>query len=253
VHRDARACILGASLTNKLTVIIVNPVYPRHRVRKIKGCVSRFACNMANETLPGVEILLAFAPCTECRSRQSARDGIIRLRISSRRTNLTETSSGAERGHFSFHRANPLPRRGEISRFPHLAGNSAPNDLERFRERAITAFVPLPAPPSRHVSLGWPRKRAGKLPERVPARNEGPQTCSTSSHNTWTGGRLSHMARARRTLRQRLPPPPPPGVKLNFGYTGCAKCLSRRWDALRSRARARACSRKNTLVFSKDR
>jgi len=107
-----------------------------------------------------------------------------------------------------------------------IARGTTPKDSER----AITAFVLLPLAP---CVVGVAEEEAsGEAPERVPARNEGPQTCSTSSHNTWTGGRLSHMARARRTLRQRLPPPPPPGVKLNFGYTGCAKCPSRRWDAL---------------------
>lgn len=40
-------------------------------------------------------------------------------------------------------------------------------------------------------------------------------------------GADSHVVRSRRTALSFPPPPRPPGVKLNFGYAGCAKCLSR--------------------------
>lgn len=108
------------------------------------------------------------------------------------------------------------------------------NELERFRgESEPLIRLSFVAPCVAKVA----KKRAGKLPP-VRSHNEGPQTCSTSSHNTWTGDGLTHMARSRRV--ERPLPLTPLGVKLNFGYTGCAKCLSRalRWSAFWSRESA---------------
>lgn len=78
----------------------------------------------------------------------------------------------------------------------------------RETERGTNEFERLPKRRSpRHVSLRSPRRGAGKL--RSQRTSEGPQTCSTSSHNTWTGGRL---ARGAITSNGTQAPPPPPPV-----------------------------------------
>lgn len=113
-------------------------------------------------------------------------------------------------------------RGGIFAGVSRISRNRMRDELERFPKRRG-------ARPSRphHVSLRSPRRRAGKPPgafRHSLRTSEGPQTCSTSSHNTWTGGRL---ARGAITSNGARAPSAAPSVKLNFGYAGCAKCLSR--------------------------
>lgn len=101
--------------------------------------------------------------------------------------------------------ATNLPRydiREEISHACVSRISRDTNELERFRSESGASHPPS----SRHVSLRSPKKRAGKLPP-IRSHNEGPQTCSTSSHNTWTGGQThTHMVRSRRTGAPSLSP-----------------------------------------------
>lgn len=112
-----------------------------------------------------------------------------------------------------------------VSRISRETGRGT-NEFERLPKRGdATRRDRACSPRSHHVLLRSSRREAGKFPN---ARNKRTRDRKRALQVVIIRGpgADSHVVRSRRTTRVQAPSAAP-GVKLNFGYAGCAKCLSR--------------------------